>query len=185
MTTIPNWPAQVLRQLDGADARARSLTEGLSPDDLNWKPADGAWSIGQCLEHLSLGNEVYIAPMLQALEGRAPHPVDAIVIGWFGRWFLRSYIEPDTQKARSKAPSIARPVAGSVDLAIVNRFVASNAAIRAVVERARDRDVNRIRFRNPFAPVVRFTLGTGFWILARHNHRHLGQAERVRQALGR
>jgi hypothetical protein len=48
------------------------------------------------------------------------------------------------------------------------------------VERAADCDVNRIRFRNPFVPLIRFTLGTGLEILVRHERRHLEQAERQR-----
>jgi hypothetical protein len=68
---------------------------------------------------------------------------------------------------------------------VLDRLLAGNQRVCELAARASRYDVNRIRFRNPFAPVVRFTLGTGFWILARHNHRHLGQAERVRQALGR
>ena len=44
MTTIPNWAGQVLRQLDGADTRARSLTEGLSRDEPG--PSGGGGSRG-------------------------------------------------------------------------------------------------------------------------------------------
>jgi hypothetical protein len=44
-------------------------------------------------------------------------------------------------------------------------------------------DVNRIRFRNPFIPVLRFTVGTGLEILSNHQRRHLLQAERVRESL--
>jgi hypothetical protein len=49
------------------------------------------------------------------------------------------------------------------------------------VSRAAAHDVNRVRFGNPFLPLIRFTVGTGLQIVARHNHRHLLQAERVRQ----
>jgi hypothetical protein len=42
--------------------------------------------------------------------------------------------------------------------------------------------VNRVRFRNPFIAVIRFTIGTGLEIIARHEDRHLLQAERIRDS---
>jgi hypothetical protein len=41
-------------------------------------------------------------------------------------------------------------------------------------------NVNRIRFKNPFIPGLRFSVGTGLEVLSAHERRHLLQAERVR-----
>jgi len=49
-----------------------------------------------------------------------------------------------------------------------------------LVQDASDYDVNRIRFKNPFVPLLRFTVGTGLEILSKHQDRHLLQAERVK-----
>ena len=178
---IPDWFAQLAGDLDAADARAATLLTGLTPAQLNWKPNPGTWSVGQCLEHLCLSNEVYVIPISQALAETPTAPVDEIAPGWFARWFIQRYIEPSQQKRPARAPRKVSPVASALDLSIGERFTASNDAIRSVMARAREVDVNRVRFRNPFVPVIRFTVGTGLLILARHNHRHLGQAERVVQ----
>jgi len=45
-------------------------------------------------------------------------------------------------------------------------------------------DVNRIRFKNPFVPLIRFTVGTGLEIVSQHESRHLLQAERIRESPG-
>jgi hypothetical protein len=134
------------------------------------------------MEHLCLANEVYAGPMTEALAGRRTAPVDEIRPGWFGRWFIRTYIEPTTQKSRARAPRKATPIARQADASILDRFIASNAMTRDIIDRAREVDVNRVRFRNPYVPLIRFTIGTGLQIIARHNHRHLGQAERVKQS---
>jgi hypothetical protein len=177
----PPWCLRIASELDAADARAVALVKDLTSDQLNWKPRPDAWSVGQCLEHLCLSNEVYAKPMLDSLGGRATGPVDEIRPGWFGRWFIRRYIEPATQSTRGRAPSKVVPVVRQIDASILRRFIASNARIRDVIAGARQHDVNRVRFRNPFVPLIRFTVGTGLQIVARHNHRHLLQAERVRQ----
>lgn len=175
----PGWFAGLAADFDAADARAAALLKGLTSAQLNWKLDPGVWSVGQCLEHLCLSNEVYVIPMTEALPKAPTGPVDEIMLGWFARWFIRRYIEPTTQKTRGRAPRKAAPVASSIDLSIGTRFVASNDAMRALMTRARDVDVNKVRFRNPFVPLIRFTIGTGLLITARHNHRHLGQAERL------
>lgn len=176
----PAWATDLLQQLDDRDAHARRVAKDLSVAQLNWKAEPMSWSIGQCLEHLSISNEVYTEPIVAALHGRASHPVERITPGWFGRWFLNSYIEPDTQRIKAKAPGKIRPVASHLDLSILDRFLASNAKVRAAITLARDVDVNRVRFRNPFIPIIWFTVGTGLLLLVRHDRRHLLQADRVR-----
>ena len=180
-TRAPSWCLRLTSELDAADARATAIVKDLSIAQLNWKATPDAWSIGQCLEHLCLSNEVYVEPIIEALSSDPSGPVDEITPGWFGRWFIRQYIDPTTQKKRGRAPSSAVPVADRLDASILGRFIASNATMRDVIARAQTFDVNRLRFKNPFVPLIRFTVGTGLQIIARHNHRHLLQAERVRQ----
>ena len=175
---LPAWAARAIDELHQSDQRARRLAGDLTREQLYWQPAPGVWSIGECLQHLLAANEVYLPPIARALEGRTPAPVQTITPGWFGRWFIRTAIEPSPRSRRSRAPrTIAPPTAP--DPAIVERFVRSNDAARALVRRASPFDVNRIRFVNPFVPLVRFTVGTGVEIVWRHQRRHLLQAERV------
>ena len=178
---VPLWCRRITSELDAADARATALTKGLTVEQLNWKPRPTVWSVGQCLEHLCLANEIYVGPIVESLRGDPTGPVDEITPGWFGRWFLRRYIEPTTQKARARAPRKASPIAREIGLSILDRFLVGNARVRGTIARAERYDVNRVRFHNPYVPLIRFTVGTGFQILARHNHRHLLQAERVTQ----
>jgi hypothetical protein len=178
---MPSWCLQLTRELDTADALAGALVDGMTTAQLNWKPRPDAWSIGQCLEHLCISNEVYVEAMAKSLGGRPGGPVDEIMPGWFGRWFIRTYIDPTTQRKSARAPRKIAPIANRIDPSIVARFVASNAATRELIRRAEHHDVNRVRFANPFVPVIRFTVGTGLQIIVRHNHRHLRQAERVRR----
>ena len=178
---VSAWSARLLDSLDSSDRRATALAAALTADQLNWHPAPGAWSIGQCLEHLCMGNELYAAAMADSLAGQSAAPVQDIRPGWFGRWFIRSFIEPSPQSKRAPAPKKIVP-GTHVELSVLDRFLRSNQAVREVIRRAADLDVNRIRFRNPFLPVIRFTVGTGLEILTGHERRHLQQAERVKQS---
>jgi len=178
----PHWCQRMISELDAADQRATALAKTLTPRQLNWTPSPGAWSVGQCLEHLYLTNEVYLGPMSTSLEGRQHAVVQDITPGWFGRWFIRNYIEPSSKMKRVRAPRKIRPGA-QIEPSILDRFLDSNDRARELVHRARNYDVNRIRFRNPFVAVIRFTVGTGLEIISKHQRRHLLQAERVRASL--
>ncbi len=180
---LPAWAARAIEQLTASDRQATAVALGLDAEQLNLPPAPGSWSVGQCLEHLFNANEVYLPPMTQALEGQSPSSVDEVTPGWFGRYFIRTYIDPTTQKARAKAPGKIRP-APRVDADVLDKFLRSNVAARDLVRRASAFDVNRIRFKNPFVAGIRFTVGTGIEIIWRHQRRHLLQAERARAAAG-
>ena len=53
---LPAWSVQLIDELETSDRRATDLARGLSPEQLNWKPAEGVWSVGQCLHHLYVTN---------------------------------------------------------------------------------------------------------------------------------
>ena len=183
-TALPAWPVRLMAELDVSDQRAKELVDGLTLEQLNRQPAAGAWSVGQCLEHLCIANEVYLPAIRDSLARKPVSPVQEITPGWFGRWFLRRYIEPSPQSTRATAPKKITP-ATQVEISVLERFLEGNQAFRKLVRQGGEFDVNRIRFRNPFVPLIRFTAGTGLEILARHQVRHLLQAERAKQAINK
>lgn len=182
-TVQPAWCPRLLDELRAADARAVALAKPLTTVQINWRPSPVEWSIGQCLDHLLVANRVYLPSITDALQQAQRQPVQDIRPGWFGRWFIRTYIAPSSASKKSKAPGKIAPVS-EVDGAVLDRFLASNEEARRLIERAREMDVNHLRFKNPFVPLLRFTVGTGFEIIAKHQDRHLLQAERVRAAMG-
>lgn len=174
---------RLIAELDAADRRATALAKPLTRQQLNWKPDLGVWSVGQCLEHLCIANEEYVGAMSNSLLPGQPAVVQEIKPGWFGRLFIRRYIEPSSKTKRGRAPRKTRPGA-EIEASILDRFLRSNDGARDLVHRASNYDVNRIRFKNPFIPVIWFTVGTGLEILSRHERRHLLQAERIRESPG-
>jgi hypothetical protein len=181
-TVLPNWSTRLIAELNAADESAKGLVVGINSEQLNWQPAPGAWSVGQCLEHLCIANEVYLPAIAASLAGKSVSAVEEITPGWFARWFIRSYIEPSPQSKRAPAPKKIVP-SSRVELSVLDRFLRCNQAARELVRHAGKYDVNHIRFRNPFIPILRFTAGTGLQIVSRHERRHLIQAERAKRSL--
>ncbi len=177
----------ILQQMLDSEEAAKQLIAGVSDNQGNWQPVAGqSWSIWQCVEHLSLTNRVYAQALSEGLASAGASERTAtgpgIRPGWFGRWFL-SKIEPPVGlgvKTKAEATPAAR---GDLEGALA-RFVESHKALRKVVETWDSVDLNRVRYPNPFLPVVRFPVGTGLLIANAHDRRHLWQAQRVKEAPG-
>jgi hypothetical protein len=180
----PVWPDRIVAAFDALDSKATNLLSRLNQEQLNWKPSPGDWSIGQCLEHLCVTNDLYLSAIASALVNRPASPVDDIQPDRLGRWFINSYVEPSSRSKRARAPKKIVP-AEQIDLSVLDRFLRSNQSARELVRQAQNFDVNRIRFKNPIIPYfpLRFTVGTGIEIVAGHERRHLLQGERLKSSV--
>jgi hypothetical protein len=181
-TLAPAWSVRLALELSANDQTAQALAAGLTEEQFNWQPAPGSWSVGQCLEHLCKTNDAYLKSISAALKDKPDSPVEQITPGWFGRWFIRSFAEPSPNSKRVSAPPKIRPEP-RVDLAVLDRFLSANNACRELIVGTLGKNINRIRFWNPFVPGIRFTVGTGLEIVTGHERRHLLQAERVRDSV--
>ncbi len=172
--------------LAAAEKQASELLNGVSPSQANWQPNEGrSWSICQCLDHLVKINTVYAAALQEAVSNNPQsykQPTSNIAPGFFGAWFIQQMDLPVRMKL--KAPSKVAPSSEGNAPKLFEAFLKSQDLIRAVVERSRIVDLNRLRFKNPFVGVLRFTVGTGLMIINAHDRRHLWQAEQVKRAPG-
>ena len=179
--TLPADLQSVMEELDRTDEEARRLVADLSDNDLNWQPGGGTgWSVAQCLDHLGQMNSVYTAALRTAVSEADPRTMarrGPIQPGWFGRWFIHAMEPPPRRKMTSPKPG--RPAERRSGQDVVSAFVAAHNELRTLIHEARGLDLNRLRFRNPFIGVLRFTVGTGMMIINAHDRRHLWQAQQV------
>jgi hypothetical protein len=178
---FPDDLRAILAELDRSDEEARRLVAGLSNDDLHWQPGGGTgWSVAQCLDHLGQMNSVYMAALRTAVREADPKTMaqrGPIQPGWFGRWFIRAMEPPPRRKMTS--PKQGRPAERKSGEEVVSAFISAHNEVRALIDEAQGLDLNRLRFRNPFIGLLRFTVGTGMLIINAHDRRHLWQARQV------
>jgi hypothetical protein len=170
-------------QLDAAEGEAVVLIRDLDDERLNWQPDPAAWSVGQCLDHLNAASRVQLAALRTAAAGarrRGWRRRGPIAPGAPSRLFLRS-LEPPPQ-LRFSAPAKIVPESRLSGAAVGEEFAGQQAQVRELLCAVADLDLNRARYVNPFVPLVRFSLGTGFLTIAAHQRRHLWQAARVRRS---
>jgi hypothetical protein len=86
-------------------------------------------------------------------------------------------MEPRTGgRVKTTSPPVMRPDVKPLTETF-SQLMAVQDRTREFIARHADLDLTRIRFRNPFARGIRFSLATGLNVIAAHDRRHVEQAE--------
>jgi hypothetical protein len=175
----------MLDQLDAIRQDGEAVGSGLSEAQFNWQPAPGAWSIGQCLNHLNFGVTLVLPAFDRAIaEGRAQGKTSSgpFRYGWFSRLAIASMEPPP--RWRMKTPM--KKSAGSSHRAadVLPEFVRVREQLAERLRKSDGLDLARIRTISPVNRMVRLPLGAYFHFILAHDRRHLWQARQVRNAAG-
>ena len=171
-------------QLVAAQQDAQAVVSGLSEERGHWRPEAGSWSVSECLEHLASTNRIYLETMRptaqRAREQRSQRKGPAVP-GVMGRFFVKSLEPPVKPSFRGRAPQSIQP-RGELSLTeALESFVMYQDQVRAFMRENEGVDLAGVLFRNPFLPLLRFSLATGLHAIAAHERRHLWQAWNVRR----
>jgi hypothetical protein len=169
----------VSKALLEAEEQAAKLVSRLSRAQADWRPKAHSWSVRQCLDHLARTNLTYAGALQEAISSsRKPRERTVeLTPGWFGAWFVKK-MEPPVQTKFKTFQKVVPAETGNIQDALA-AFVKSHEPVRRVLEAAANVDFNRVRFRNPFVVIFRFSVGTGLLIINAHDRRHLWQAQRI------
>ncbi len=104
--------AQHARHLQEATLEVNALLDGISDAALNWRPRPGAWSVGECVDHLVKTGEQFFPKVEEAMEkGRAagklsPGPFRH---SFMGNMMVRSMEPPVRTPTKSKTTRFFTP----------------------------------------------------------------------------
>lgn len=84
---------------------------------------------------------------------------------------------------RFRAPKSFRPTKRHLFTSeTVDVFLELQDEFVSQLRRAQGVDLRRAKIRSPASPLIRFSLGIGFALIAAHARRHLWQAQQVKEA---
>jgi len=174
--------ADCLRQLDGVDADAAGLLNGMTEVQFHWSPVAAQWSIEQCLVHLVIMGGKYLPIIDEAMENaRADRLLSRgpFRYGFVERWFVRSTEPPPGIRLRT--PISARPPDDQPLPFVIANFLTMQDDLRKRIRAANGLDLARAKVTSPFIRALKMGLGPCFEFLAAHERRHLWQAWQVRK----
>jgi hypothetical protein len=177
--------ATVLAEGSLVAAEAGRAFGRLSAEQVNWKPSEGEWSIGQCFDHLIVSNRPFF-PIIEALlEGRRGRRVwerMPLLPRLFGRLLIKT-LRPDTGR-RVKARPAFYPSSSHIPPEIIASFAQQQDRLLHLMEATRGLDLDAITITSPVASFVTYSLMDAYRIIVVHEQNHFVQARRVTETAG-
>jgi hypothetical protein len=171
---------EIVSEFNSASVRARNLHRNLSPDRWNRRPAPESWSPGECVVHLNLTAIAMMPLIRQGIDearrsGRAAG--DRYRRGLVGWLLWKSISTPGRFKAKTIAAFV--PTSDRPAEEVMAEFDRLQAEQVALTRAADGLPIDSVKMASPFNAKVRYNIFSALSILARHQHRHLWQAEQA------
>ena len=174
---------RLLPELDRIEPRARAAVAALPDTKFHQAPVEGGWSVAEIFEHLCIATDSYVGgPIPAAIEkarADAKGPGRPWRPSFMGGMLTRALEETSVRKLPT--PKVLR--VGAVRANVVEHFLAGIRRLREQLVAADGLDLGT-GLASPVSALIRVNLGDAFAINVAHAHRHLGQVERTRRALG-
>jgi hypothetical protein len=163
---------------------ARAAFGGLSSEQLNWKPSEKSWSVGQCFDHIIKTNHEFFPEFDKLATGNRKNSLFenySPFSGFFGRFLIKAVSE-DSKKAKAPSNRIVPP--SDIEPDVIDRFVSHIEEVNRKVEACGGADRQKTVVTSPFLKVFTYTLDDAYTVLVEHTKRHFRQAKRVTEAEG-
>ena len=176
--------AEVVESLESAQSELRSLTDKLSEKDWSRRPGPDRWSAAGCVEHLNLTSRAYL-PLLRDATARA-REIGGAPRKHYKRdslgWFMSMMIGPlhhigKFKLGRVKTAPPFVPKGGQSRSQLLSEFVRLQADLVTIVRSADGLPLDAVKIVSPFGGRMKYSAYSALVIVARHQHRHIEQAE--------
>jgi hypothetical protein len=176
---------EVFAEAEAIAGDARTHFGHLDSQQINWKPADDRWSVGQCLDHLIASNRAFYPQFDQIVSG-AKQPTlwekMPVIPGLFGKMLIKALLPGNTQKY--KAPPTVQPSASVIDPQIVTTFINHQCEVIAKLKALEMYKPDKTVITSPFLKVMTYSVLDAGRIVVVHERRHFAQAQRVMETGG-
>ena len=157
----------------------------LSAEQINWKPSEDEWSIGQCFDHLSISNRPFLTIIEEIRSGERRRRIREripLLPQFFGRLLIRS-LRADSGRKLKARPAFS-PASSRISRGIIASFVEQQRQLLQLMEATRGLDLDSVTITSPVARFVTYGLMDAYRIIVVHEQNHFVQARRVMDAPG-
>lgn len=177
--------ATILAEASLVAAETKRVFGRLSGKQVNWKPGENEWSIGQCFDHLIVSNRPFEPIFEEILAGRRRRRLwerVPLLPGVFGGLIIDA-LRPDSGR-KVKARPAFYPSSSHIDPAVMTTFLAQQERLLRLMEASRGLDLEAITITSPVARIITYSLLDACRIIVVHEQNHFVQATRVMEAGG-
>lgn len=169
-----------LDQLAAIDRHVDALLGSITEEQLNWRPGSERWSVGECVNHLTVtGTRLLerIEPAIARATSQGKLSDGPFSYGPINRWFIRMLDENASKKI--KTFPIYAPSASNSKKQVEKGFSEFHQRLAEAIRNANGVDLKKTKVRSPAMPLFNFSLGAWFAATLAHERRHIAQARQV------
>ena len=174
----------VTDSLRSAQSRLRRLSDKVSDKEWGSRPAPASWSAAECVEHLNLTSKAYLALLPDAVArarkrgGPRKKHYRHDALGWFFSMMFGPLRHVGKFRVLPvKTTPAFVPKRGRSRKEIMSDFVRLQAELAAVIRSGDGLPLDKVKIVSPFGGRVKYSAYSALVIVARHQHRHIEQAE--------
>ena len=157
----------------------------LSAEQINWKPSEDEWSIGQCFDHLIISNRSFMTIIEEIQQGRRRQRAwerVPLLPRLFGKLLIRTLRADAGRKV--KAPRALHPSTSQIPAGIVASFVEQQDRLLHLMEGTAGLELERITITSPVARLITYSLMDAYRLIVVHEQNHFVQASRLLRSAG-
>jgi hypothetical protein len=176
--------AGIIDSMEKAQGRLRRLTDTISEEAFERRPGPDHWSAADCVEHLNLTSSAYL-PLFRDAIGEARQLGPAATNHYRNDalgWFMTKMVGPMRHLGKFRLVKVKTtprfvPKGGQSRSELLSEFVRLQADIITLIRTADGLPLDRVKIVSPFGGRMKYGAYSGMMIVARHQHRHIDQAE--------
>lgn len=148
------------------------------PALLQARPADGGWTVLECLEHLNRYGNFYIPEINKRLLASRHAPALLFKSGKIGNYFAGMML-PKARPNKMKTLKGMNPIHAPLGPATLNNFLRQQQQLLDILARCRTANLQKVRTAISITPLLKLRLGDTLRVVVYHNLRHVKQAEKI------
>jgi len=182
-TQLTRWQ----NELHSVEQEVRLDLSKLSAEQFNWRPAEGKWSVAECIDHLALVTGLMLEnakPVLEkaraaGMTGQGPYRYRMM-----GGWFVKMMEQPG--KRPMPSPKNFAPGSNLEQAQVLARYQSVMRDFAETMEASYSLPLDKLKARSAAegGGWLKFNIAAWYAASLAHNRRHLAQARRVMDAPG-
>jgi len=145
-----------------------------SKEQMDFRSAPGEWSANECLQHIIVFNELYMAQFKEVIAGTYKNPFFTL----FSRSVGRTLVEGATPGSEpSKTYGLYEPANFELETSsVAQAFNLHLQQLSQVIGQLKSISIRKIKLRSPSSEKLKFSLEDGLKLIVMHTERHMIQA---------
>lgn len=179
MQTIKQLKDKFISDSESFLFEIKKLNE-LSDTQLNWQPNEDAWSIAECIEHLSITNQLYFDKIEKQLSEKQINCKDeetSVKHRFFGKLIIKAVAPSNIKK--TKTFSVFQPSKSYITKNSITKLIEVQKSLINLISSSINLDTNRYSISSPASKLIKVNLSDVLKIIRLHNKRHLIQIEKL------